>query len=315
MEKIGEKIKRIRKTNGWSQDAVLPEHQSLVSQIEKGGGKGGIMNPGRGTLEKIAKNMEMNLDELIKDTDWDPTKETSSTNEYAFSMTEATVKLEESGEIIIIMKSYPRYNDKGEENIYSPENGRRLVSTCEASKISEDGKSSEPCERSIESPTQRYCMSCGRSLVPLGMESWPKIKKEFWYSLDVNSEEIDRVSLWKDKELKRWGMAFNIADNTRDDDYSRELSDYFGQDGSRVVFEEGGSYAVPPILPEEFFQGYNSNNLSVVRLWREHDYRLSVLTGLLYELKRWTVKIVSGEVEPPPDKGNDEDREEDDLPF
>ena len=286
MEKIGEKIKRIRKANGWSQDAVLPEHQSLVSQIEKGSGKGGIMNPGRGTLEKIAKNMEMTFNELIEDTDWDPTKETFSTNEYAFSTTEATVKLEESGEMIIIMKSYPRYNEKGEENKYSPENGRRLVTKC------------EPCERSIESPTQRYCMSCGNPLNEAWGSSWSKLKRDFWYSLDSNTEEIDRVSRLIENEQKYWGEALRLSEYHK---AGQELGEHFG-------YDDGINVA-------EFNQGYSSPSRTVRHLWEMHDYNQSVLTGLLYELKRWTVKIVSGEVEPPPVKGNDKDSKEDDLPF
>ena len=302
MEKIGEKIKRIRKANGWSQDAVLPEHQSLVSQIEKGGGKGGIMNPGRGTLEKIAKNMKMSINELIEDTDWDPTKETSSTNEYAFSRTEATVSLDESGEIKILMKAYPLYNDKGEENKYSPETGARLYSKCEHKKRNEDGKmTEEPCGRSIESPTQRSCMACGYPLLPFIGENLPKLKTDFWYSLDANTEEIDRVSLWIENRRNEWSEAHELAR------YSPKEG---GAPGSSMhaYFELGDRFGLEDGLDgSEFVKGQFSNDSRVVQVWDRHEYTLSVLTGLLYELKRWNAKIVSEEVEPPPVKGNDKD--------
>ena len=66
MKQIGEKIREIRKENGWSQDSIYPGHQSLMSQIEKGI----IKNPSKETLETIAKSLETTFDELIKDTSW-----------------------------------------------------------------------------------------------------------------------------------------------------------------------------------------------------------------------------------------------------
>ena len=61
LEKIGDKIKRIRKEKDLSQ-SNLHSNQSAVSQIEKGT----IKMPTSSMLRIIAKNMDESFDELIE---------------------------------------------------------------------------------------------------------------------------------------------------------------------------------------------------------------------------------------------------------
>ena len=201
-QSIGRKIKALRtklneenKDIYISQDALYKDHQGLISQIE--GEK--IIHPNRETLEIVAKNLGISLEELIEDTNWDPKKAKVITSEYAFSRTQAMVKLDESGQIHITMQSYPRYNEKGDENMFSPETGERLISTCENRDWRTDSEdlAEEPCGRSIESATQRHCMSCGYSLLPAVQLSIIE-KRDFWHNLDSNESEQERIQGWID---------------------------------------------------------------------------------------------------------------------
>ena len=102
MKQIGEKIREIRKENGWSQDSIYPGHQSLMSQIEKGV----IKNPSKETLEIIAKSLETTFDELIKDTSWDPTKaQVALKGQYAFSTMDLSELNSDKAVITLVLAS------------------------------------------------------------------------------------------------------------------------------------------------------------------------------------------------------------------
>ena len=116
MKNIGKKIKEIRKQNNLSQENLYPSNQSLVSQIEKGI----IKNPNESTLRIFANNMGVPFDELVDGTDWDRSMSKVKKTEYAISQTDPIVTFEKFGEIKSRLKSYPRYNDAGDENKYCP---------------------------------------------------------------------------------------------------------------------------------------------------------------------------------------------------
>ena len=145
---IGEKIKQIRLENKLSQENVYPSNQSLVSQIEKGVNK----NPTEQTLRIMANNMDISFEELVEGTDWEIPRNLSRKSEYAFSQTECVVTIDDSGEIITKMKSYPLKEDSGEENKFDPDTGYKLLTEC------------TNCKRAIQQLDQAHCFGCGEKL-------------------------------------------------------------------------------------------------------------------------------------------------------
>ena len=150
-KRIGEKIKEIRNANQWSQDSILPDRQSLLSQIEKGI----IKNPGKEILETIASNLEMSFDKLIEHTDWDPTKlKMTQSAQYAYSLYNVSVELNKDGTVLIRKKKFPRYDENGKENRYDPETGDELITCCP----------NIECGRDLDFDTQQFCMACGSEI-------------------------------------------------------------------------------------------------------------------------------------------------------
>ena len=131
---------------GYSQDYIYL-NQSLVSQIEKGVNK----NPTEQTLRIMANNMDISFEELIEGTNWDIPRNLSRKSEYAFSQTECVVTIDDSGEIISKMKSYPLKEDSGEENKFDPDTGYKLLTGC------------ANCNRAIQQLHQAHCFGCGES--------------------------------------------------------------------------------------------------------------------------------------------------------
>ena len=68
MEKLGEKIRRLRKEADKYQKELL-DNQSAVAQIENGSN----LNPKRARIKEIAINLGTTIEELVKDTDWKET--------------------------------------------------------------------------------------------------------------------------------------------------------------------------------------------------------------------------------------------------
>jgi transcriptional regulator with XRE-family HTH domain len=145
---IGEKIKQIRTDKNLSQENVYPSNQSLVSQIEKGVNK----NPTEQTLRIMAQQMGLSFEELIEGTEWELPRNVSKKSEYAFSQTECIVKVEDSGVIKTLMKSYPLVEDTGEENKFDADTGYKLLTECKS------------CKRNIHQNNQKYCLGCGKKL-------------------------------------------------------------------------------------------------------------------------------------------------------
>ncbi len=146
MEKIGEKINRIRKEMGLSQENIHHQ-QSLVSQIESGS----ISKPGEGVLHEIAQNLGTTFLSLVDDTDW-KAEPTIKSKEIAFSPVMVDVEIDDDGNISWSHKSYSLYNEKGEKAEYCLETGLKLIDSC------------ENCSRQVENVKQEYCIGCGKAL-------------------------------------------------------------------------------------------------------------------------------------------------------
>ena len=271
MKNIGEKIKEIRKQNNLSQENLYPSNQSLVSQIEKGI----IKNPNESTLRIFANNMGVPFDEVVDGTDWDRSMSKVKKTEYAISQTDPIVTLEKSGQIKVKMKSYPRYNDAGDENKYCPNTGGPLVTEC------------KNCQRAIESP-QSFCMGCGQFIVnselPYILEKHP-IKTEITYDLAVNKSEQKRI--------------MEILSNRN---YGHLL--YQAIDGDSWALDEFsemiyGPKTSPRLQKDELKKGMMSTVHEISRFFINLEYDRNYFKGLLAELKRYEILIIekSGETD------------------
>ena len=149
MEKIGQKIKRIRQEKGFTQLSIYPENQSLIAQIE---GKNYKSNPTSGTLTNIAKGLEISFSDLIKDTDWKEVSPRLNRDEFSISEMNFDVSMESNGTIKVIFEEYPRYDTDGEQNRFCPTSGFELVTKCKA------------CGKKFLNSSQVFCMGCGERL-------------------------------------------------------------------------------------------------------------------------------------------------------
>ena len=313
MKQIGEKIRETRKENGWSQDSIYPGHQSLMSQIEKGI----IKNPSKETLEIIAKSLETTFDELIKDTSWDPTKaQVALKGQYAFSTMDLSVTLHKSGIIDLTMKAYPRFNENGEENKFSPDSGEELITRCK----------NEACERNIESENQQFCMGCARRIIEQDETFLSGIisTSDFWCNLDNNLAEQRRANgvlkvrnrlIHQDRvkahrlDPEKWYNNLDLIDEEKlykaqesADEFIEGFwgAEYWEEHYGSVGTDEWGNLYVDGIespLQQEFFSGLSSIVPEFREYWKKYYQDVHVLEGLIKELKRYEVAIRSGEVE------------------
>jgi len=145
-ENIGQKIKRIRTEIGLTQDNVH-HNQSQISQIESGR----INNPDENTLEIIAANLKLTLEELIENTGWEKPESPVINTELGFSPVMVDVEIDDTGNITWAHKTFPKYNSKGEKNEFCPLSGMKLITHC------------NKCGRQVEDITQKYCYGCGYS--------------------------------------------------------------------------------------------------------------------------------------------------------
>jgi transcriptional regulator with XRE-family HTH domain len=274
MKSIGEKIKEIRNNKELSQQNLVygsKHNQSLVSQIEKGD----IKNPNENTLKIFADNMGVHFDELVDGTDWDRSMSKVKKTEYAISQTDPIVTLEKSGGIKVKMKSYPRYNDAGDENKYCPNTGGPLVTEC------------SDCQRTIESP-QSFCMGCGQFIVHSGppyiIEKYP-IKTEISNDLAVNKSEQKRI--------------MNILSNRN---YGPLLYEAINGDSwsliefTEMIYDLNGA---PIVSKDELKKGMKSTVEEIRRFFIREEYERNYFKGLLAELKRYEILIIekSGETD------------------
>ena len=160
--KIGEKIKKIRKENGWSQEAISSSagcSQSTIASIEKDN-----MNPSEKSVRALADALETYYDDLIEGTDWKSDDKKNDRTSYAISISEVKVSIDDKGRWDYQNYYYPIKDGDDKENKFSPISGHALIYQC------------EDCKRSINRPEQKYCMGCGKNLIP-DFQVFPEIKE------------------------------------------------------------------------------------------------------------------------------------------
>lgn len=290
MKSIGEKIKEIRKQNKLSQENLYPSNQSLVSQIEKGI----IKNPNESTLRIFAENIGVSFDELVDGTDWDRNMTKVKKTAYAISQSDPTVTIEKSGKITAKLKSYPRYNDSGEENKYCPKDGTPLLIAC------------PECGRSIESPDIRCCMGCGETLFP-GWFPDKFVRSGFSDNYIVNN-----------KEQRKWEQK-RTGSETKSNILIGLSSFTPGPEETQAWVEEcflpWNSFNYPAkkmkkITHEEILK-QDRSDVPDIRSWFINNIRhKNYCNGVLSELKRYAHLMFEDDenMEIPPENGKDENQ-------
>jgi len=293
MKNIGKKIKEIRKQNNLSQENLYPSNQSLVSQIEKGI----IKNPNESTLRIFADNIGVSFDELVDGTDWDRNMTKVKKTEYAISQSDPIVTIEKSGEVIVKMKSYPRYNDSGEENKYCPRNGTPLLIGC------------PECGRSLVSTHLNYCMGCGELLLR-GWYSQERVDFNFWCDILVNEAEQKKLHesyYGKNSGYRQDSETINLMytnNNTSD------WMNFCLQPGLHRVYSDE---EMDSLTDEEILKGAKSDVPAIRDWWIDHIRTGNYYHELMKELKRYAHLMFDDDeiMETPPlESINEEDQNE-----
>ena len=260
MEKIGERIKRLRNEKGLSQENIYPDNQSLVSQIESGK----TPNPQKSTLKVIAGHMSLTIDDLVEDTDWKDGKHRPTKSEYAISPRSATVKLEKSGKITFSLKSYPRFDESGKENKFCPDTGEKLLTEC------------KQCGTGIGGSQHIHCLKCGMRLfnVETNKNWWSIQNPDFWFDLKSNSDEIDRAQLHLNKLNYDHEMIYALGPSfsTQEDIVSSDFPP------SRAEFEHGRE---------------NADDQKVIDYWIRYNSLKMLLPKIIDELWNYRDQIIS----------------------
>jgi len=147
MEPLGKKLRKIRLEKQLKQSALHP-NQSTIAQIEGGINK----RPSPTTIQIIAQNLGMTMEELVKDTDWKAPESMVEESKYGYSELDFDVVISEDGQIDIQFRQYPRYDLNGLENKYCPSTSSRLLFEC------------KECKKPIISNKQIFCMGCGKKV-------------------------------------------------------------------------------------------------------------------------------------------------------
>ena len=272
MKNIGKKIKKIRTNNNWSQTAVFPDSQSLISQIEKGN----IKNPSESTLRTIAKNMEISFEELIDGTDWDRNVTKDKKTEYVMSIFDPIVTIDSPGKIEVKMKSYPRYNVAGEENRFCPTTGNELISDC------------KNCGRSIESPIQQHCMGCGYQFYQSRLSEFD-LKSGITFDLSINQAEQKRVKKWRDnKDWENYLSELHGLDEF--DGYIHIILEHmFGPGNYFNIMDDYQDLS----WVEELKKGKHSQVDRIKEFFIYEEVSSEIFDRIINELKRWEIEIIS----------------------
>ena len=125
MEDLGKKIKRLRIDKGLSQSNLHP-NQSAVAQIECGLN----LNPTEETLRIIVKELDISIEELVKNTEWTNSSAGGIEEKHIYSPLEFALAINLEGKISITYKSYTKYDDNGLKNKFCPETGVELLADC-----------------------------------------------------------------------------------------------------------------------------------------------------------------------------------------
>ena len=209
MEPLGNKIKKIRLEKDLKQSALHP-NQSAIAQIEGGKNK----KPSPTTIQTIAQNLGITMEELVKDTDWKSPELMVEEGKYGYSELDFDLKILEDGKIEIQFKKYPRYDASGLENIYCPNSSSKLLFEC------------KECKKPIISSVQIFCMGCGKKIMQsAGFESMDEYFKI--NGIDNNKmeyREAELTNVW-DEELQMLEIQHTEFSNSEDnkDWYFKEI--------------------------------------------------------------------------------------------
>ena len=264
MKKIGEKIKELRNDKGLTQENVVmgsKHNQSLVAQIEKGT----IITPNEDTLRIIAGNLDISLEELLADTDWDRDVSKVKNTEYAISLADPIIHLEITGEVKVKMHTYPRYNANGEENKYCPNTGTIMLTEC------------LQCNRAIEAPDQRHCMGCGN--MHWRRDNFPNVPPGFHVSLEKNQKIVNEIYEMSKRDRP---LDEAIAKNHHIGDFEpfREMM-------RTIIGDFIDQWNDEEILKEHLSDDHSIREFFIHRMFGE-NYNV----GLVNELRRYASKLV-----------------------
>ena len=181
MEKLGSRIKRLRKEKGVKQ-SFLHDNQSAVSQIERGFNE----NPSPELLRKVAENLDITFEELVKGTSWSAPKDSNSEGKYGYSELDFELTLSEAGKISIQHKRYPKFDSNGLENRFCPNTATPLIFSCKS------------CQKPIQSNEQVFCMGCGKKI--FRKQIYININ-ECFKKLKVDDLFLEGKRIWSANEL------------------------------------------------------------------------------------------------------------------
>ena len=246
MEKLGLRIKRLRKEKGVKQ-SFLHDNQSAVSQIERGFNE----KPSPELLRKVAENLEVTFEELVKGTSWSAPKDSNSEGKYGYSELDFELTLNDAGKITIEHKRYPKYDSNGLENRFCPRTSSALIFNCKS------------CKKPIQSNQQVFCMGCGTKI----------FQEQIYRTVDdcLLDFQIDGLFL-KIKEIKNNSDPSIVQDEIErlfhDNESKRENSTkkYFDVKTDFPLLKE----VIDTLQAEKYPQDRFGNSFSIDKIKREY---------------------------------------------
>ena len=182
MEKLGERIKKLRLEKGIKQSAL--GNQSAISSIERG--LGNYKNPTAEILRTIAESLEMSFDELTKGTDWSAPKIENNEGRFGYSELDFSMTIQKNGKIDIQYKKYPRFDSNGMENRFCPKTSTPLLFNC------------KNCSKPIQSIDQIFCMGCGKKIFH---EPVFETMDEFFIEYKIDNTFLEQKKIYRNNNI------------------------------------------------------------------------------------------------------------------
>ncbi len=320
MEKLGSRIKRLRKEKGVKQ-SFLHDNQSAVSQIERGFNE----NPSPELLRKVAENLEITFEELVKGTSWSAPKDSNSEGKYGYSELDFELTLSEAGKISIQHKRYPKFDSNGLENRFCPNTATPLIFSCKS------------CQKPIQSNEQVFCMGCGKKIF---RKQIYETMDECLINLKVDNLFLDRKRIIHNSHPTQWAIEIDMLYTTNEVEkdvtpkkysevkadlpmlrevidtlhYSKIVRDRYGSsysiDSIKAVYDEHGqnkgrlrnlfrqkaitedqNFEIPDNLDElAFIQGLQSKDDQYYNFHLSLEYRKKFFELLAFELSKLTLE-------------------------
>ena len=201
----------------------------------------------------------------------------------------------ESGEIISRLKSFPRFNEQGEENIFCPNTGTKLLTHC------------NNCSRSIDSGNITYCMSCGKSLGKYKIPSFTINNIDFisnQASIDKECKILEeKIESEKEKMMYfyNWLPLDEILEgycpeDGYDQDFEHEFLDSF-KDNQKWIDSMLNGFDSKHFNWAEFREKHEASNKTIRDTWCCYYLALSYYKGIIKELRRYSLRLSSSDIE------------------